>query len=78
MGRSVVDATNACRIRRTRGDSGRFRRLAVVERVEPVPAFALCEDVVLPLTFLVAALFLLPNFADGFGDFVLSDLLWLG
>jgi hypothetical protein len=73
MGRSVVDATNACRIRRTRGDSGRFRRLAVVERVEPAAAFALCGDVVLlPLTFLVAALFLLPTFADGFGDFVLS------
>jgi hypothetical protein len=24
MGRSVVDATNACRIRLTRGDIGRF------------------------------------------------------
>jgi hypothetical protein len=36
MGRKVVDATNACRIRRTRGESGLFFLFAVVAFEEPV------------------------------------------
>jgi len=38
MGRSVVDATKACRMRRTRGDMGRCRRVAAECVVVLLPA----------------------------------------
>lgn len=69
MGRNVVEATNACRIRRTRGDIAFFRRLAAAERVCALLDFGLAEGVaLLPATFFVAALLLPAGFDDAFED----------
>jgi len=78
IGRKVVEATNACRIRRTRGDIGLFRFLAAADRVCAVPDFALAAAVdLLPVAFLAGAVVLLAGFdeefEDGFEDFVLLD-----
>src|SRR5947209_7689028 len=73
MGRKLVEATNACRIRRTRGDMGRLRLLRMAGRALAVADFG----------FPVAAALLLVVFLVGiegcFGldDLVLADLLWL-
>jgi hypothetical protein len=47
MGRKLLDATKACRMRRTRGETGRFFRVEATRRLALPPA-----------GFLLAALFL--------------------
>jgi hypothetical protein len=42
----VVEATNASRIRRTRGDSGRFRRFDAAARACELAGFLAVEDFV--------------------------------
>jgi hypothetical protein len=59
MGRKFVEATNAWRMRRTRGDMGRLRLLAAAARDCAVPDF---------LFGTAAALLDLADDADFFGD----------
>ena len=66
MGRSVADATNAWRIRRMRGDTGRLRRLLLVARVCP----ELFREIVLPVAALLdlVAVFLAEGLAREVGE----------
>lgn len=53
MGRKLVEATNAWSIRRTRGETGRFRLFALAERI--LPPFFLLAVLTWPDVFVLEA-----------------------
>ena len=70
----MVEATNAWRIRRIRGDIGLRRRLVAAARVAAFPLFVLPEAVALLAALLFAAAVCLPlAFEGGDEDFVAPD-----
>jgi len=66
-----VEATNACRILRTRGEIGLRRFFALTRRLRAEPVFAFLAPAVLPL---VAGFVAEPVFAAGFEAFVLAGV----
>jgi hypothetical protein len=74
MGRRVVEATKACRIRRTRGEIGLFPRFTAAERFCAVGAADLREAAALfSVTFFFVVEVLPLTLAGGFADSVFLD-----
>jgi len=66
MGRKLVEATNAWRILRTRGDIGRLRLLVPARRVR---VGLVCDFLAPAAGVFVPGLAAVPLFAAGFEDF---------